>query len=147
MAKRNHTKSRKCKKNFRPLPNNEPKPLIQAMDQEVIKIMLSHKNRMIDSFLEQHENVIQCINGECTHAKVGAVTRKLNPITNDDGQKTIGVIDLDIPLDVCGYTMSTTAHFIEYDLFRGFLSDEPPQETTITELSDDAVMVDHEESD
>lgn len=145
MAKTNHKRASKAKATPKPIPDNQPKPLIQALDQEIVKTMLVHKNRLIDSYLNTHENVKQCIDGKCDHYKVGQAVRKIVLAVQPDdpnGQKYVSIEEVD-PYDVCGYTMSTLAHFIEYDMFRQFISEEEEEPTTITKVEedDDVVMV------
>jgi hypothetical protein len=100
----------------KPIPNNEPAPLIQKMDQDVLKAMMDHKIRIISCFLNKHPNAIKCCDGECEHEKIGNITRKITVTDN-----TVGLVDVDL-LSVCVYTMPILGHLIDHELFSSFLS-------------------------
>jgi len=143
MAKTNHKRASKAKATPKPIPDNQPKPLIQALDQEIVKTMLMHKNRLIDSYLNTHEDVKQCIIGACDHYKVGQAVRKMIMHIESDGRRHVSIEEVD-PYDVCGYTMSTLAHFIEYDMFRQFITEEEEEPTPRSEQHEEPTTITEE---
>lgn len=114
-------------KPMKPIPNNEAPPLIQKMDQDVLKAMLAHKVKTINCFLSHHPNAMSCCDGECEHEKIGTVSRKITLTENE-----VSLKDVD-SMNVCVYIMPILGHLIDHELFSTFIQQE---DTSITEVSE-----------
>lgn len=100
------------------MANDEVKPLIQEMDQEVLKAMIKHKLNIVSSFFTYHPNANKCSSGTCEHDKIGT-SDKL--ITIDESIHQITVDKSIEPLNVCIYMMPIISHLVDYELFKTFL--------------------------
>jgi len=103
--------------------SQEAKPLIQAMDQDVLKSMLKHKNHIASCFFSFHPDANNCASGQCEHDKVGTTKHRISS-TNDDGINKIIIDESPDTINVCIYMMPIIGHLVDYELFKTFLPED-----------------------
>ncbi len=110
-------------KPMKPIETNEPPPLIQKMDKDILKAMLKHKLKTIAMFIEHHPNSSKCCDGVCDHTKYGKLVKKITVEGN-----SISYVECD-EYEGCLYIMPIIGHLIDYELFDSFLLPEEKDET------------------